>query len=430
MLNRRLWLAPILLALSYLFVLAAFFHGWTWSLFDELSWVVQFPEKSGLIEWTRNDFATYGRIRPLSAAFVFIKMRLLGVDAHALRLERAAEFLLSAGLAIAYLRRRGLPWLFVAFGAAFWLKSPPQLEQFNWITLSELNGTILVLLALLAYERSRCLSYALLLCAGLTKEPFIFMLPLPALLEKRWRESLVALAWVTLHVSFLMLSRRTYTADVAVGNMQFNALGEIARGFVIDFAAAAPLFLFFRGRFEFSDSLRRALLLFGFSALYAGAVLSKAWGYTYILSPVILLSALGFSFLLEHLSRARALSRTALLYVGLLVVAFSARVCWNVSRAYAKSSARLEIVEKLRAEPLKGAVASNCPFDTKGFGFIADARDGDSFCSRSVDTCCRKDGYFALGTRCEGFDSLSAELSRRGAHLLVANREWRLFDCR
>lgn len=427
--TRRFWLMPLLLALTYLFVLTAFFPGWTWSMFDELYWVVRFRENIGLSDWTKSDFVTHGRVRPLSAVFVFVKMHLLGLDAHLLKIVRASEFILAAGLAILYLRH-SLPLLFAVFGVAFWLKSPPQLEQFNWMTLSELNGTILLLLGLIAYKRSRMAGYGLLVLAALTKEPFIFFLPLPALLEKKRAETVVGGTLAAAFLVFLLYNRRSYTADVSVESLRLISLREIVRGYSIDFTPVAPLLLLFIKRMKVSEELWKAAVLSVFAALYAVSVLPKAWGYTYIFSPAILLAALALAFLMGHFSRVKALPRWALLYVGALVVLFSARVCWNVTKVYLKSHARNAVAEAIKDGRNKGAVVTNCAFDTRGLGYMADGRQDDKLCSASATECCKGSGLFALGIECDGFDTLSSELSGRGAYLILTNRYWRLFECK
>lgn len=422
---------PVVLALGYVIVLTLFGSGWTWQLYDELGWLDLQTRFLTVTEFVKHDIADNGRYRPLHSFVVYRLYEWTQNDPHVLRIIRVCQFALCSGLLLYYLRAvRKLPWIIAAFGLAFWLKSPPQLEQIRWMTLIELYGTIFLLLALIVHSKSRVASYALIVLAALGKEPFILFLPLPALLERKRLEASLTTAVAFTALLVLALNRHGYSQTVTTG-ISPVAINEIVRGLVLDFAPLLLLIPFIRVREFDKPDAWRALVFAAFGAAYFVIIGRAAWGYTYILSPVILMASLAVAMLLSAVHILKK-GRAVVLLLSLLTVLFSARVAWNWTKVYARTNDRAGLFAAAASADVQGGVATNCPVDGRGVGLASNGRPDITDCTpaASLAECCKNAGLLAITRECGDFDTRATQAHERKLRELYSNKNWLLFSCK
>jgi hypothetical protein len=237
-----------------------FLPGWSWSLYDEISWLRYYNQGVTGIDFLKKDFQELGRIRPLS---VLISIgRMAWVQSEQLHWQRLFTYLEFLWLLFLFFRflvvRLNSSKLTALFGVAFLMKSPPLLELIHIFTLSELRATWFLLLALQVNNRK--IELLFLAAAALTKEPFALMAPLAPLLRGKIMESVCYGAAGAMYVGLLYLNSRGVYYQVGIN---LNSIIEIAKNATIDFSPALILMVF-------AFSLNRRAI-FSLPALYLTA---------------------------------------------------------------------------------------------------------------------------------------------------------------
>lgn len=429
--NRKLWLLPLGLAYLYALFITIVLPGWTWSTYDEMHWLSLFVDhKASALSFIREDWIADGRVRPLIAVINFAKFSLFGLAPKLMRVERLLELALLLGLAGAWLAGcRKAHWLAVAAGLAFFVKSPPVLEQLRWMTTSEIFGCITLVAALLAWPRSKLAAYALLLLTVSIKESFALLLPLPALLDRRWRQALLTSLIGAGYMAFLYLGRRGYGAGYTLSSMAPSTVAEIVRGIAIDFAplVALPVFLFrVRGRF---DDLWRAVVLAVFGLVYGFLVFPKASAYNYIFAPSIVLFGLSLAIAASTVQMSRAL----IAYLAMLAIVLPLRLDWNWTRTYLSSKYRHELLEQVRATGKTKPIGHNCLMDARLYGLMLDGREEGPGCPNENDTiadCCKPETeLLILSSECQQYDKRLEQARALKLAELFRNERFTLLEC-
>jgi hypothetical protein len=444
--NPKLVFLPLVLGYAYVLILTIFFKGWTWSLYDELSWV-HYSHFKPLWTYISEDYVRDGRFRPLAPIFVYLKLFLFGLSPQFLRVERILEVIATTTLVLLFLRNHApkSKWIALIVGIGFWLKSAPQLDQARWMFTPELNGLFFFACALLVRKHSKPVSYLFLLLMVTAKEPFAMFLPLPALLEKRWKEVLLSGAAGFFYMLFLVLNRRGYST--MYGSVQYpGASQEILKQTLKDFSYLILLcVLFSKTRLKYLQSnpwaLWPSLVFATFGITYATLVYPMLWGYTYMLAPALFLIGIALSFLLIALDKAKPFSPKALVLLFALSAIFSLKISYNWTKNYLHTKELHALFKGLSQLPQTGPVGSNCPVDNRNVGFGADilvksigkARSNGPSCYKpgeSAAECCKGAELLAIGKECNSFEDLTQEAEKLGLQLAYSNKGWKVYKCR
>ncbi len=451
--SKKLFISPLFVGFIVL-AMTLFLNGWTWTFYDELAWV-DILSRSSLSDLIKNDFYTNGRLRPFSFWTVAFKFQLIGYDPQWLRLLRLTEFILACLLMYRYLNiKNKISILATLFAIGFWIKSPPQLEQLHWTTISENIGILFILIALnvraLNYAYSKYISYIFLIFAALTKEPFIIFIALPAILERNKKESIFSMLSSFIVLGFLFFNRHGYSAQSGDA-LNIHTLFEIVTKMLIDLSLGFPLLLllFYKNNKLIKDQrIWKCLIFVIFGLFYGALVFSRAWTYTYYFAPMIFLISIGLAFLTEYLLHTNR-SRSLLIYCSILSALLPMRLLWNWNKIYNHSSARKEIIDFIddrfpkanETDSSASKIGSNCGIDLRSFGFAVDIRHFDpkftrpegSLCyekDKGILDCCKNTELVAIGKECSFYSERLDELRRLGLKIIFQNDRWTLALCK
>lgn len=443
--NKILNIGFVYVALIFLgtFAFIALSKGWTWGPYDEVWWSRMFFDGWDVRHFLKWDFS-YGRFRPVIPAINFLKFSIFNFDPHLIRVERFAVF---GGLFIslyAWLRSEKLSQVSILLTLVFLLKAPPLLELFHIFTLSELPCLLFFTFALISRKKLPILSHIFLITATLTKEPFAFLLPIPAILERKWKEASAYFAITSAYLGtlFFMSLGKYYRVG-----FHSSVAAEIARQIPRDFGLFLPVFVLLiynfvkrehRGNFYeiINDKLYKPLILVGAALVYAASVFSMSAGWTFHFAPPVFLFAVALGLLINDYIVVEKLSQGTFACLCIVIAILPARLVWNVRRLHEKHVYRTTFMDAIRNSKIAGTLGTNCPFDGDGYGFATDRRPDDVDCyasSEPVARCCERAKIIALISTCDAYANKLDQARSLGLPLLAHADDplgnWYLFDC-
>jgi len=435
--NSKTWLIPVLLCIIATGAMLVFLPSWSWSLFDEIGWFKFLQDGVTVKSFMQSDYSSWGRFRPLSPFFAFGRIQLFGPEnIKWMRVERYAEFLVLLGLFWSLLRKReNISLALSVFALGFLLKSPPILELIRVVSLSELAGMIFVLAGLLIRERSLAGCYAFLFLAVITKEPFALFLPMPALLDRRVRETFITGLIGAGYLGFLMAMRKGGYYEVG---SSAQSMREILLKLAVDLVPALSILVFWIHRFRFKGTsipsdLWRSGVFFVFAGAYAGVLLGKAAAYGYHFAPSVLLTAWAFTLLIRYCVVRFGMPKLAFYILVFFAAVQPLRLVWNIGRLYNTHRDRFALTEAVRESKISGTYGTNCYLDSAGLGYVANARKESGSCTdwetNSVKECCKKVSIVGLLAECPSYEHLLSDAKVYGFPIVAQGEGWKVISC-
>ena len=419
------WLLPTLLC-CLLGLIILLQNGWTFNIYDELSWLKMIYEKMSLADFIRGDFEKLGRFRPLSFFINQIKYTIT-TDPQILRIERYAEWLLFLSLAYALFSKLIEQPLIRVLVVVFLIKSPPILELIHVYTVSELPFLLFLTAAtLLWWQGRRVLSAIAVLIACLFKEPSLIFLSFIFLLvdwisdtsTKKYifnKRYIASLLFSLVVLVFLYLNRRGGYYELRSNSYLIR---EILSKSILDFAPliliilttgrrAPKLFANFANQSIDRRKFVVGILSIAYGLAYAGVIFSTSSGWTFHFSPAVFFITLGLLLLLDLLKPA-----TIVLLPFLIILPL--RLPYNLYREWQRHIPRKERIEVIKKAPTGIPFVSNCLIDAVGLGFAADRRPERLECfGRKMVECCQQEPLIVeLDINCPDYSYIEGEFEK------------------
>ncbi|MGE4232140.1 MAG: hypothetical protein AB7F43_02325 [Bacteriovoracia bacterium] len=397
----------IIFAFAFCLLLIAFYHDWTWSLYDDMEWVDAF-HRFKFLDFISFDWISNGRVRPLSLIYSNLRFLIFGTDAQTIHFIRSIENILFYVVLGLFLRSLKISSLWIAATLCLVLKSPTSLEQFRWISFHEIWGCTFVLFALIIYKKNKHLSYLLLALATLFKEPFAIFLALPSALNNETNKTFASLILSFTYLFVLYLFRHGYSSTYSIHSISISLLLSLLKGSFIDLAPFA-LLLF---GLQLAKPARQATIPVIFGLAYYALVTPKAWGYSYMHFPAIVLVLVGLITYFSQLQIKHRRVVIAFLFLSAFVLPL--RLVWSWTKTYKTLSSVNSILTVLQ-KPFSTNCYNEYFYQKDGKTKLVPIHTGVS----SISQSCTHAKSIAVFQECSGFHTLAREMKQSSLNTTI-----------